>query len=144
MTFDNLTLVLAQDGAPDRPVSSGDTPGTNTIETKQAPSGGESLDTANKGDTAANPGLPMVYWLLPLALIFFMFSMGGRKDKKKRAKMMAAMAKGDKVQTVEGILGTVVEIRDDEIIVKVDENANTRLRFSRSAIQSILESKNAN
>ncbi len=143
MTIDNLTLVLAQDGAPDRPVSPGGTPPTTTIESTQDPSQGTSLDTANNGDATTSQGLPMVYWLLPIALVFFMFSMGGRKDKKKRAAMMAAMTKGDKVQTVGGILGTVVEVRDDEIVVKVDENANTRLRFSRTAIQSILESKNA-
>lgn len=142
MTSDNLTLVLAQDGAPDRPVAPDNPSETVTFESTQAP-GGTPLDNGNGGGRSASPGPQLWIWLLPLALIFIMFSMGGRKEKKKRAAMMKAMAKGDKVQTVGGILGTVVEIRDDEIIVKVDENANTRLRFARTAIQSILESKNA-
>jgi len=53
--------------------------------------------------------------------------------------MLAALKKGDKVQTAGGILGTVVEVRDSEVVVKVDENANTRLRFARSAIQAVLD-----
>ncbi len=142
MTMDNLTLILAQDGASDVPVAAGDVGGTATIESAPA-AGGTALDSANGGETAAAQGLPTWVWLLPIAMLLIMFSTGGRKEKKKRAAMMASMGKGDKVQTVGGILGTVVEVRDDEIVVKVDENANTRLRFSRTAIQSILESKNA-
>lgn len=138
MTSDNLTLVLAQDGAPDRPVAPDNPSETVTFESTQDPSQQTPLDNGGGG------GFNLLTMLLPVALFFIIISMmGGRKDKKKRAAMMKAMAKGDKVQTVGGILGTVVEIRDDEIIVKVDENANTRLRFARTAIQSILESKNA-
>lgn len=150
MTIDNLTFFLAQDAAgtdagaaPDRPVAPDNTSGTATVES-QTPNGTPIDGGAGNGQAPpANNGLGMLYLLLPLALVFFMLSMGGRKEKKKRAAMLASMSKGDKIQTVGGILGTVVEVRDDEIVVKVDENANTRLRFSRSAIQSILESKNA-
>ena len=129
MSLDKMTFFLAQDAAPDRPVAPDNSSGT-------------AIDgSADAGPPPSN--FNMLILLIPLALVFFMMSMGGRKEKKKRAAMMAAMTKGDKVQTIGGILGTVVEVRDDEIIVKVDENANTRLRFSRSAIQSIVESKNA-
>lgn len=138
MTTDNLTLILAQDGAPDRPAAPDNISETSTVESTQDASQGTPLDNGNGG------GFNLLTMLLPLVLFFIIISMfSGRKEKKKRAAMMAAMAKGDKVQTMGGILGTVVEIRDDEIIVKVDENANTRLRFARTAIQSILESKNA-
>ena len=80
----------------------------------------------------------MLLVLILVVMIVFMFS-GQRKEKKKRAEMLSRMKKGSRVQTIGGILGTVVEVRDDEIIVKVDENANTRLRFARSAIQSVIE-----
>ncbi len=145
MTMDNLTLILAQDAdtaaAPDRPSAPDNTTGSDTVGTQST--GQTPLDGGDGAPPARSEGFGMLYLLLPLALVFIMMSMGGRKEKKKRAAMMAAMTKGDKVQTVGGILGTIVEVRDDEIIVKVDENANTRLRFARTAIQSILESKNA-
>jgi preprotein translocase subunit YajC len=143
MTWDTLTLVLAQDTASDRPAAPDNTP-TTTTETTQAPGGQTPIDPNAAPNNAPPPGAGSLWiWLLPLALIFIMLSMGGRKEKKKHAKMMATLAKGDRIRTVGGILGTVVEVRDDEIVVKVDENANTRLRFARSAIAAILESKSA-
>ena len=158
MTIDNLTLFLAQDAAPgatgaapgvaaapDRPLAPDNTTSTGTLETTPAP-GGTPIN-GGTGDGKTPPpvnGMGMLPLLLILVVAMLVLpSLMGRKEKKKRAAMMAAMAKGDKVQTVGGILGTIVEVRDEEVIVKVDENANTRLRFSRSSIQSILESKNA-
>lgn len=139
MTWDTLTLVLAQDAPADRPVAP-DNIDAVAIESQQDSSTPLAGDAPN---ATSRPGGSMLIWLLPLALVFFMLSMGGRKEKKKHAKLMAALSKGDKVKTVGGILGTIVEVRDDEVVVKVDENANTRLHFARSAIQAILESKNA-
>jgi len=72
-------------------------------------------------------------------IVISMFS--GRKDKKKKAEMMSAMGKGDRVQTIGGILGTVVEVRENDVLLKVDENANTKIRFAKSAVQTVLEAK---
>jgi preprotein translocase subunit YajC len=145
MTWDTLTLVLAQETQSAAPAAPDNTQSGNTVESVGADGAQTPIGT---GDGTGNgpPPSPMGslwIWMLPLALVFIMISMGGRKEKKKHAKLMAALSKGDKVRTAGGILGTVVEVRDDEIVVKVDENANTRLRFSRTAIQTILESKNA-
>ena len=83
--------------------------------------------------------------LLPMILVMvvlWVFLLGGnRKEKKRRAEMLSSLSKGDRVQTVGGILGNIVELRDDEVILKVDENTNARLRFARSAIQTRLEDK---
>ncbi len=76
-----------------------------------------------------------------LLLFIFMSSRSQRRERKKQQSMLDALKKGDKVQSVGGIIGTIVDIREDEIMVKVDENANTRLRFARSAIKNVLESK---
>lgn len=142
MTADNVTFFLAQDAAPDRPVAPDNSASTSTTEIQD----GSQTPLADGSNAEARPpssNFSLILLMGAVALMFIMMSMSGRREKKKRAAMMAAMAKGDKVQSIGGILGTVVELRDDEIVVKVDENANTRLRFARSAIQSIVESKNA-
>lgn len=77
--------------------------------------------------------------LVPLILLFVLMSGGQRREKKKKEQMLASVAKGDRVQTVGGIIGTVVEMRDQDAVLKVDENSNTRIKFSRNAIQSVLE-----
>ena len=53
------------------------------------------------------------------------------------------LKRGDRVQTIGGILGTVVETRDGEVLLKVDEGNNTKIRFSRNAIHRVLEEEKA-
>jgi preprotein translocase subunit YajC len=88
----------------------------------------------------------MLTFMLPLILVMgvmmlFTF-MTGRKEKKKKAELFAAMAPGDKVQTFGGIIGSIAEIKDDEIVLRVDEVNNTRIRFAKSAISGVLRKHN--
>ena len=48
-----------------------------------------------------------------------------------------------RVLTIGGIYGTVVNAAQgsDENTLKVDESSNTKLRVSRSAVQSVLNNK---
>ncbi len=150
MTFDNFTLVLAQQGESAAPGAPDNTSQTGNVETTGA-NGGQIPQDPNAaggangtGGGGGNQGLGNMWlWMLPLLLVFFMLSMGGRKEKKKHAQMMASLAKGDRIRTSGGILGTVLEVRDDEVVVKVDESNNTKMRFARASIAAILESKNA-
>ena len=49
------------------------------------------------------------------------------------------MKRGDRVQTVGGEIGTVVDLTESEMTLRVDETSNTRIRFARSAIQQVLK-----
>ncbi len=71
-----------------------------------------------------------------LLIVFMMFN--GRKQKKQRQQMLAAIKRGDRVQTVGGVIGSVLEVRENEIVLKVDEGSNTKMRFARSAIQGVV------
>jgi len=70
-----------------------------------------------------------------LVLMFFFSSRTKRKQEAKRREMLSAISKGDKVTSIGGICGTVVDTREDEIVVKVDES--TRMRFARWAIRGV-------
>lgn len=72
-------------------------------------------------------------------LLILMQVFGGRKQKKQRAEMLASLARHDRVQTVGGVIATVAEVRDNEVVLKVDEATNTKVRFARSSIQQILK-----
>ena len=41
--------------------------------------------------------------------------------------MISKIKKNDRVVTIGGIHGTAVTVKDNEIIIKVDESSNTRL-----------------
>jgi preprotein translocase subunit YajC len=78
--------------------------------------------------------------IILIVIVFYFFIFGSkRKQEKERQSMLSQLKKGDRVQTIGGILGTVVEARDSEVLVKVDESSNTKIRFSRSAIHKVME-----
>jgi preprotein translocase subunit YajC len=78
-----------------------------------------------------------------MVLLILMSVFSGRKEKKRRLELLSSLSNNDRVQTIGGILGTIVEIKDDEITLRVDENTNTRIRFSRASIQQVLRKANA-
>ncbi len=69
-----------------------------------------------------------------LVLLFIFSSRAKKKQQAQRQQMISALKKGDKVTTIGGIIGTVIETRDGEVVVKVDEQNNIRMRFVPSAI----------
>ncbi|HEY1379131.1 MAG TPA: preprotein translocase subunit YajC [Gemmataceae bacterium] len=92
----------------------------------------------------APPGLD----LLPLLLIgvsFIIFIiLPMRRDKRQRQEMVAAVEKGDRVVVSGAFLGTVVQIDkgddkdpDDKLVLKIDENANIKMRVLRSSVTRV-------
>jgi preprotein translocase subunit YajC len=81
--------------------------------------------------------------LFPLILVMVIFiwmsTRTRKRQEKKKQEMISAMKRGDRVQTIGGILGNVVETRDDRILLKVDESNNTKVWFARSAIHRVID-----
>jgi len=73
--------------------------------------------------------------LLALAAVFIvMLFRGPRKKQKEHKKMVQSLEKNDRVRTIGGIIGTIVDVKDDEITLKVDESNNTKIKVASSAI----------
>jgi preprotein translocase subunit YajC len=84
--------------------------------------------------------MPLLIAMLAV-MYFFIFRSKKTKDKQ-RTSMLEQLKRGDEIQTIGGIIGTVVEARETEVIVKVDETTNAKMKFSRNAIHRVLEPKN--
>lgn len=80
----------------------------------------------------------LMFGVIGLFIIPTIFA--GRKEKKRREAMMGSLSKGDKVSTSAGIIGTVTEINDTEVVVKSED---ARIRFSKAAITSVMSSTGA-
>lgn len=81
----------------------------------------------------------MIWMLIPfLVIMVFVSVMGQRREKKKRNALMASIKKHDEVQTAGGIIGSVVEVKNDTIVLKIDENSNVRMTFAKSAVVQVL------
>ncbi len=83
-------------------------------------------------------GNSMIFIMLGgFVLLMFLMSRGNKKREAKRRALLNSLKKGDKVSTIGGIVGTVVELRENEVTLKVDENNNIRMKFLRRAISSV-------
>ncbi len=47
-----------------------------------------------------------------------------QKEKKERESLFSSLKKNDEVLTASGIIGIVAQVKDDEVVLKVDESAN--------------------
>lgn len=130
LALDGQPLILAQ-------------PDSGATETATTGAEGAVDGEGGEGGSAGGGFDPWTMILIFGAVILFMMMLGGgsRKQKKKQAEMLAGMGKGDKVVSIGGIKGSIVEVREDEIVVKVDENNNTRMKFSKEAIREVVSDK---
>lgn len=96
-------------------------------------------ENGDKGaDADANPqpkGNSWSMWIM-LALIFgvmwFFMIRPQRKQQKELQKFRDGLKKGDKVVTIGGIYGTIVEIKDASVLVEVDNGV--KIRVSKQAL----------
>jgi preprotein translocase subunit YajC len=80
---------------------------------------------------------------LMLIVVFFFMSSGRKREQKKRDQMYNAMKRGSRVVTAGGLIASVVEVRDDEVVLKVDEANNIKERYTKSAIIKVLDEGDA-
>ncbi len=77
-------------------------------------------------------------------LISFMFmGKGKRGEEKQRLEMLKQLKRGDRIQTIGGIQGSVMRTEESRVEVKVDEGNNTKMWFARTAIARVLDAEKA-
>jgi preprotein translocase subunit YajC len=81
---------------------------------------------------------PMLLLILPLGLFLLLSVRNKRKQEKAQQQKLGAIKRGDRIQTIGGIIGNVVQTEDARVLVKVDESNNTKIWFARSAVGRVL------
>ncbi len=78
--------------------------------------------------------------VLPLILLvvvfYFILLRPQQKQKKARAEMMKNMKVGDRIKTIGGVHGRIVELRDDIVTIETSRN-KTQIVFDRAAISTV-------
>ena len=99
------------------------------------------LGAAEGGETGGSGGL--LTMLLPFALIilvfYFLIIRPQSKKQKETKSMLSSLQKNDRIATIGGIRGTIVTVKDDTVIVRVD--GSVKMEFSKSAISAVIERK---
>lgn len=79
--------------------------------------------------------------IIMFAIFYFLLIRPQQKKAKTRNAMLAAVKKGDKIVTIGGMHGTIQELADDTVTLRVAHNVN--ITFDRGAINSVVSASNA-
>lgn len=84
--------------------------------------------------------LPALPWIMIGVLFYLMLLRPERRKRAEMDRMLRSLKKNDRVITVGGIFGTVVQASQDadEVTLRIDESNNTRIRVLRSSISRVL------
>ena len=80
--------------------------------------------------------MSMLITLVPMFLIFYFLLIRPENKRKKEAEAMrSAVKKGDKITTIGGIVGVVVDVKEDKIVIETGAD-QVRIEFAKWAISS--------
>lgn len=80
----------------------------------------------------ANPLMSFLPMILIIVVFYFFMIRPQMKRQKELAAFRNSIAKGDKVVTTGGIYGKIVDIKDNTVLLQVDDNV--KIRVDKSAI----------
>jgi preprotein translocase subunit YajC len=75
--------------------------------------------------------------ILLFAIFYFLLILPMQRQKKKHAQMLATLETGTVVQTNGGIIGTITEINQDTLVIRV-KPGDVKLTVARSAVAGTL------
>ncbi len=87
--------------------------------------------TAEAGSMAS----PLIMMVLMFAIFYFMLIRPENKRKKEAEQMRSSVRTGDKIVTIGGIVGTVVNVKENRIVIEIGAD-QVRLEVEKWAISS--------
>ena len=84
---------------------------------------------------SAGMGSPIIMMVLMIAIFYFMLIRPENKRKKEAEQMRSSVKKGDKIVTIGGITGTVVDVKENRIVLETGAD-QVRIEFEKWAIST--------
>ena len=76
---------------------------------------------------AANPIINLLPLILIFVIFYFLLIRPQKTKEKQRQKMLSALNKNDEVVTTGGIHGTIINVKDKSVILRIDENVKIEI-----------------
>ena len=83
----------------------------------------------------AGMGSTIIMLVLMLAISYFMLIRPENKRKKEAEQMRSSVKKGDQITTIGGVIGTVVDVKENNIVLETSAD-QVRIEFAKWAISS--------
>ena len=89
------------------------------------------------GGAQNSPGMMIGWLVLMLAIFYFLMIRPQRQREKERRTLLDAVKSGDRVVFSGGILGSITNVKDKTLMVKIADNV--KIEISRAAVSRILD-----
>lgn len=76
---------------------------------------------------AVNPIINLFPLILIFVVFYFLLIRPQKTKEKQHEKMLAGLAKNDEVVTSSGIHGTIVNVKEKTVILRIDENVKVEI-----------------
>jgi len=97
------------------------------------------IDKKAPGGLFDSSSWPLIALMVGVLALYIWMGRGRRKTEAKRKALLSNIKKGDKITTIGGIIGTIIEMKENEVTIKTDESNNVRMKFARWAIRDVGE-----
>lgn len=90
--------------------------------------------------TAAGTGsmtMTVGYLVVMVAIFYFLLIRPQKKREKETRRMLNDLRQGDEIITIGGIMGNIVNVKDDRVVIETGAN-KTKITFEKTAIKSVL------
>ena len=87
------------------------------------------------GAAGAGMGSSVIMLVAMLAIFYFMLIRPENKRKKEAENMRSSVKTGDKITTIGGIIGTVVNVKDEKIVIETSAD-RVRVEFQKWALST--------
>lgn len=86
-----------------------------------------------EGQAAANPIVAFLPFILMFVIFYFLLIRPQQKKQKEHQKMVGELKKGDPVVTSGGVLGTITAVKDNTVVLKM-EDGESKMEVLKSSI----------
>ena len=86
-------------------------------------------------DAMGGMGSTILMLVMMIAVFYFMLIRPENKRKKEAEQMRSAVKKGDKITTIGGIVGTVVDVKENNIVIETSAD-QVRIELAKWALST--------
>jgi preprotein translocase subunit YajC len=90
--------------------------------------------------SAASPLIQLFPLVLIFVIFYFLLIRPQKQKEKEHQKMIAGINKNDEIVTLGGIHGTVVNVKEKTLILRIDENV--KMEIDKNSVAYIKNPKN--
>ncbi len=81
----------------------------------------------------------MLPFILMFVVMYFLILRPQKRREKERKALLSRVKKNDRVVTAGGVHGVVTSARENDVILRIDDAKDVKVKVDRSAIVTVLE-----